>query len=335
MLGGWRWLAILILVPAVAALFLFLGANDDPGPKAPLRLDAAPSVPTPGSTATPGATSAAPTPLATSTPTPTPTPAVLIAAGDIASCTSDGDERTAALIASMDGTVATLGDNAYPSGTRAEFLDCFEPSWGRFKERIRPALGNHDYGVTDARDYFEYFGEAAGDAGRGYYAYNAGDWRIIALNSNCWAVGGCHPGSPQYDWLQSDLARASATCTLAYWHHPLFSSGLRGTVDWMAPVWELLDRSGADVVLAGHDHHYERFTRQDHLGNPTSDGIRQFVVGTGGAQLYWVGSPAANSEVLIAGQAGVLRLELSDGWYEWQFLSVEGAVLDSGEDSCS
>lgn len=332
MLRGWRVLLVLVLVSALAVLLLALSPGDDPGSVPSLAGDDSPATQTAVYTATPAPTS---TPTSTPSATPTPAPGILLAAGDIASCTSRGDEQTATLIDSMDGTVATLGDNAYPAGTREEFLTCFEPSWGAFKERIRPALGNHDYGVADAREYFDYFGAAAGEPGRGYYSYETGAWHIIVLNSNCWAVGGCGPGAPQYQWLQSDLARSSATCTLAYWHHPLFSSGLRGTVDWMAPVWELLDGSDAEVVLVGHDHHYERFAPLDRFGNPTADGIRQFVVGTGGAQLYGVAPPAAHSEVLIAGEAGVLRLELWDGWYAWQFLSVDGTALDSGQDRCS
>src|SRR5215208_927891 len=153
---------------------------------------------------------------------------VLVGAGDIASCRSTGDEATAGLLAGIDGTVATFGDNAYPKGTAADFAECYEPSWGQFKARTLPSPGNHDYETSGASGYFDYFGTAAGDPDKGYYSYDLGSWHVISLNSNCSSVGGCGPGSPQELWLKADLAANSNACTLAYWHNPRFSSGIHG-----------------------------------------------------------------------------------------------------------
>jgi hypothetical protein len=182
---------------------------------------------------------------------------ILVAVGDIASCSSDGDEATAALLDGLSGTIATLGDHAYRSGTPQEFADCYDPSWGRHKDRTRPAPGNHDYETSGAAGYFDYFGAAAGEPGKGYYSYDLGTWHIVVLNSNCSQVGGCGEGTPQEQWLREDLAAHPATCTLAYWHHPLFSSGTEhGGNESMQPVWQALYDAGADVVLAGHEHNY-------------------------------------------------------------------------------
>ena len=185
----------------------------------------------------------------------------VVAAGDIADCGSDGLQfpdafRTAGLIAPTDALVLTLGDNTYPVGAATEFADCFQPTWGGFKEKIRPSPGNHDYMTTDAGAYFDYFGAAAGPDRRGYYSFDAGGWHFISLNSN--ADAGV--GSAQYAWLQADLAANSDTlCTLAYWHHPVFSSGPHGNDRRMADAFQLLHAAGAEIVLVGHDHIYERF----------------------------------------------------------------------------
>ncbi|MCH7718695.1 MAG: metallophosphoesterase, partial [Chloroflexi bacterium] len=153
---------------------------------------------------------------------------MLVGAGDIASCASSGDEATADLLDGIAGTVVTFGDNAYQSGTESEFADCYEPTWGRHKARTRPAPGNHDYITPGASGYFEYFGAAAGDPSKGYYSYDLGAWHVIAINSNCSQVGGCDAGSPQEQWLRADLAESPTSCTVAYWHHPRFSSSLHG-----------------------------------------------------------------------------------------------------------
>jgi len=189
------------------------------------------------------------------------------------------------------GTVYTTGDNAYESGTASEFANCYDPSWGRstIKERTYPTLGNHEYYSTaNASGYFEYFGAVAGDPQKGYYSYDLGSWHVISLNSNCsFVAGGCAAGSPQVEWLKNDLAAHSNACTLAYWHHPLFSSGtLNGGFPKMKPSWEALYTAKAEVVLNGHVHNYERFAPQTPSGvADPAQGIREFVVGTGGRSL--------------------------------------------------
>src|SRR5918994_53110 len=262
---------------------------------------------------------------------------VLVGAGDIASCRSTGDEATAGLLAGIDGTVTTLGDNAYPKGTDANFAECYEPSWGQFKARTMPSPGNHEYETPGASAYFDYFGTTAGDPGEGYYSYDLGSWHVISLNSNCSAlVGGCAPGSPQEQWLKADLAAHSNACTLAYWHHPRFSSGIHGDNSTVAPFWDDLYLAGADVVLNGHDHVYERFAPLNPSGqSDPAQGIRQFTVGTGGAELTEFNSINPTSERQIAGINGVLEMKLHPDGYDWQFVTApNGRTADSGSASC-
>lgn len=262
---------------------------------------------------------------------------VLVGAGDIASCTSDGDEATASLLDAIGGVVFTLGDHAYDSGTPIEFAACYEPTWGRHKSRTRPAPGNHDYVTPAASGYFAYFGARAGDPAKGYYSYDLGSWHIIVLNSNCSEVGGCGPGSAQERWLRADLAAHPSMCTLAYWHHPRFSSGPHGGEAAMEGFWQALYEQAADVVLAGHAHAYERFAPQKPNGEPDPvGGLRQFIVGTGGGSHHpFEGPPIANSAVRNADTFGVLKLTLRATSYEWQFLPVAGsAFTDSGVERC-
>ena len=262
---------------------------------------------------------------------------VLVGAGDIASCSSDGDEATATLLDTIDGTVFTLGDHAYEAGTPIEFAACYEPTWGRHKSRTRPSPGNHDYLTPSASGYFDYFGPAAGDPDRGYYSYGLGAWHIIVLNSNCSDVGGCGPGSPQERWLRADLAAHPAACTLAYWHHPRFSSGTQGNEADVTAFWQALYEHGAEIVLGGHDHVYERFAPQKPNGEPDPvGGVRQFVVGTGGATRHrFAGPPAANNESRDDDTFGVLKLTLHPTSYEWRFIPVAGRTFtDSGRGRC-
>ena len=263
---------------------------------------------------------------------------VLLAAGDIASCASSGDEATAALLDQLGGAIAALGDNVYDSGTPQEFTTCYTPSWGRHKSRTRPAVGNHEYGTAGAAGYFGYFGGAAGDPSKGYYSYDLGSWHIVVINSNCTQVaGGCGSGSPQEQWLRADLAAHPATCTLAYWHHPRFSSSSgHGSTPEMTPIWQALYEHGADVVLSGHDHTYERFSPQDSAGNLDRDrGIRQFVVGTGGRSHYGFGTVLPQSEVRNGDTFGVLRLTLHPSGYDWQFIPEPGKTFtDTGSGTC-
>ena len=263
-------------------------------------------------------------------------PPVLLAAGDIASCDSPGAEATAALLDGLPGTIAALGDTAYDAGTAAEFARCYAPSWGRHKGRTRPAPGNHEYETPGAAAYFAYFGAAAGEAGTGYYSYDLGGWHLVALNSNCAQAGGCQAGSPQERWLRADLAAHPTACALAYWHHPRFSSGPHGGDGALEPLWQALYEAGAEVVLVGHDHLYERFAPQDPRGGADpARGIRQFTVGTGGKSHSRVVRNAANSEVANSDTFGVLRLTLRPAGYAWEFVPVAGGrFTDAGAGAC-
>ncbi len=247
--------------------------------------------------------------------------AVLVAAGDIGRCDATSDQDTAALVAGLAGTVATLGDTVYEAGSPEQFAHCYEPKWGRFKARTRPAAGNHDYETPGAAGYFGYFGAAAGAGARGYYSYALGAWHVVVLNSNCAAVGGCQAGSAQEQWLRADLAAHPSRCTLAYWHHPLFSSGAHGGESEVQPLWQALYEAGAEVVLNGHERLYERFAPQDPAGRPDPQhGLRQFIVGTGGGDLQPDVRVTGNGEVANNTTYGVLRLVLRPTGYDWQFL---------------
>jgi len=256
---------------------------------------------------------------------------VLVGAGDIAVCGGSGDSQTAALLARIPGTVFTAGDNAYPDGTLANYQDCYDPTWGIAFGRTRPSLGNHEYATSGAAGYFGYFGARGGPAGKGYYAYNLGTWRIYVLNSNCSKVGGCGATSPEVRWLKSDLAAHPRRCILAYWHHPLFSSGYHGNNSAVRPFWDALYAARADVVVNGHDHDYERFARQAPGGSRTTHGIIEFVVGTGGAERRPFSTIRAHSVVRNATTFGVLKLTLHAGSFDWQFVPEEGQTFtDTG-----
>jgi acid phosphatase type 7 len=262
---------------------------------------------------------------------------VLVGAGDIASCSNDGDERTAKLLDRISGTVFTLGDNVYPSGTAEQFDRCYEPTWGRHKNRTRPTPGNHDYRTAGAAGYFAYFGDAAGDPKKGYYSYDLGAWHVVVLNSNCGEIGGCQKGSAQEKWLREDLAAHPTPCAVAMWHHPRFSSSIEhGNSAAMADFWRALSEAGVDIVLSGHDHDYERFAPQDADGNPDpARGIREFVVGTGGRSFYQFGQRLPTTEARSNTTHGVLKLTLHPDAYDWQFVPVEGgAFADSGSAKC-
>ena len=259
---------------------------------------------------------------------------VLVGAGDIADCKTKGAQLTAQLISKIDGTVFAIGDEAYENGSTADFQNCYDPTWGAFKDRTRPATGNHEYLTPAANPYYAYFGSSAGTPGEGYYSYNVGAWHIIVLNSSISAKA----GSKQEKWLRADLAANPTACALAYWHHPRFSSGYHGTLDPqpMEDVWRDLYDAGVDVVLSGHDHDYERFAPQDPAGNADpAHGIREFVVGTGGAPHRNFYVPRANSEVFDTKTWGVLKLTLHPTSYDWEFIPVEGQTFhDSGSATC-
>jgi acid phosphatase type 7 len=258
---------------------------------------------------------------------------VMIGAGDIADCDRFEDEATADAVAKTPGVVFTLGDNVYPSGTRANFNKCYDPSWGRedIRDRTRPVPGGNEYKVTGAADYFRYFGAAAGDPATGWYAYEVGSWRVYVLNSACREIGGCEPGSPQERWLRDDLAKHPATCVLGMWHVPVFSSGHGGDIGLMRPMWQALEDAGAELVLSGNQHSYERFRAQTANGDASaSRGIVEIVAGTGGALASSFGSPAANSVVHATGVYGVIKLTLSPSSYEFEFLSTGGTDFEDG-----
>ena len=263
---------------------------------------------------------------------PATAPTVLLGAGDIADCSSSGDEETAAMLGRMEGTVFTVGDNAYEEGSRRDFLDCYESSWGRLKERTRPSLGNHEYYTGNAQAYFDYFGAKAGASSDGYYSYDHGAWHVVVLNSNFQYVN----DERQEAWLVQDLRGHSQRCTLAYFHHPRFSSGEHGDQLQMWPIWDILYDHGVDVVISGHDHDYERFAPQTPAGEPDAvRGIRQFIVGTGGDELRGFPSTSANSEFRYNKTFGVIRLVLRAESYGWEFLAAPaGRVMDAGEGQC-
>ena len=283
-----------------------------------------------------------PAAMATETPLPTeaPTPVVLVGAGDIAVCDAAGAEITARLIEQLPGAaVFTAGDNTNElTVDPIPLKKCFDQTWGRFKERIRPAPGNHDYFYQGASDYFAYFGPAAGSPGQGWYSYDLGGWHIVALNSECDQVGGCQAGSPQETWLQADLAAHPARCSLAIWHRPRFSSGYHGSNPVTQDLWKDLYAAGAELVISGHDHDYERFAPMDAEGaQDPAHGITQFVVGTGGVPGPGAIRPthAANSQVIITGVYGVLELSLRPDGYTWAFVGEPGKTEnDSGQGEC-
>jgi hypothetical protein len=270
--------------------------------------------------------------------------ATIASAGDIAcppgkEMTDDTceQEATGDLLAGAElDAVLPLGDLQYEEGERSDFESSYDKSWGGVKDITRPVPGNHDYMTPGAEGYFDYFGEAAGEPGRGYYSYDIGRWHLIALNSNCDEVGGCDPGSEQERWLRDDLASHEARCTLAYWHHPRFSSGRHGNHDEFEPFWRSLYAAGADLVLSAHDHSYERFAPQTPAGKADRvRGIREFVVGTGGRNFYAFHSVEPNSEVQDNGTHGVLKLTLRPTTYEWEFVPEEGgSFTDSGSARC-
>ena len=284
---------------------------------------------------------------------------VIAAAGDIAcdpattsfngglgTSSSCREQYTSNLLVNGGFTaILSLGDNQYNCGGYQAFLQSYDPSWGRVKSITYPVVGNHEYLTsggtgcdltnTGAAGYYQYFGSAAGTVGQGYYSFNIGAWHLIALNSSCSQVGGCGSTSPQYKWLQADLAANPNQCTLAYWHIPLFSSGGRASAS-TRPFWTLLYNAHADIVLNGHDHIYERFAPQTSTGAlDQANGVREFVVGTGGANHTSIASVAANSEVRNATTFGVLELTLHTGSYDWQFVPETGQTFaDAGTQTC-
>src|SRR5215216_2413165 len=266
-----------------------------------------------------------------------PRTVTLVGAGDIAGCDFKQDRKTARLLGRIPGTVFTLGDSAYPDGTRAQFRNCYDPTWGKYIKRTRPGVGDQEYATSEAKPYFDYFGWRAGKPTRGYYSYDRGSWHIVALNSNCKEVGGCDYKSAQGRWLRRDLAKHPARCTLAYFHHPLYASVSNYDSSKVKPFWHILYRHHAEVILNGDTHRYERLARITPSGKRSSArGIRQFIVGTGGAP---GGSQKGPDEPRVQAKKidapGVLKLDLGSGFYRWKFVPVAGRnYTDSGRARC-
>ncbi len=232
--------------------------------------------------------------------------------------------------------VLALGDNQYERGELVNYQKSYDPSWGRFKNITRPVPGNHEYYGNKAEGYYQYFGRLAGDRNKGYYSYDLGNWHLIAINSNCDAIGGCQAGSPQEQWLKADLKKNKKSCTLAYWHHPRFSSGVHGNNKMMDDMWKDLYAAKAELVLSGHDHLYERFAPQGLTENADpKNGIRQIVIGNGGKNLYTFKTIRPNSEVRNDDSYGVLKVTLHKHSYDWELMSIAGdRFTDKGTTLC-
>jgi hypothetical protein len=252
---------------------------------------------------------------------------VLLGAGDISTCDNNNDEATAKLLDNISGTVFTAGDNAYPSGTYTQFTNCYHPTWGRHKSRTKPVPGNHEYNTSGAAGYFKYFSNTPA-----YYAYNLGDWRVYALNSEI----DVSSTSSQVKWLKNDLAANPKRCVLAYWHKPRWSSGSHyGSNSKYQTLWKTLYDARAEIVISGHEHNYERFKEMNASGTASSPGLREFVVGTGGASHYSFGTTLSTSQIRNSSTYGVLKLTLNSTSYSWKFVPVAGKTFtDSGTTNC-
>ena len=239
------------------------------------------------------------------------------------------------LVGAGYAAVLALGDIQYEDATYAKFLASYDPSWGRVRAITKAVPGNHEYRTGGAHAYFRYFGAGAGEPSKGYYSFDLGGWHLVALNSNCSEIGGCGVGSPQERWLRADLSAHAAFCTLAYWHHPRFSSGPHGSDSTYEAFWRALSEANADAVLVAHDHGYERFAPLDGAGQLDADrGMRQFVVGTGGRSLRGFPSVGAASEARDSSSFGILELKLGAEAYGWRFRPAVGTFTDAGSAHC-
>ena len=261
---------------------------------------------------------------------PTPITTVLLASGDIGVCGSAAAVGTGQMLDELGGTILAVGDMAYRHGTAQEFETCYDPVWGQHKARTRPAPGNHEYETLGAQPYFDYFGTQAGPAGQGYYSFRSGDWLVLSLNSNV-PVGNA---TAQAQWIRGELAANTSRCTLAYFHHPLYSSGPNGDNARLAGLWQLLYENGVDVIVSAHEHFYERYAPMSPDGQRNDTrGIRQFIAGAGGAGLYTVMRAHPQSEIQIIAH-GILKLTLSAQSYSWEYLQLNGVKGDVGNDVC-
>ena len=258
----------------------------------------------------------------------------MVAVGDLTSCAIETDEAVAAAVNAEEAEViALLGDLVYPYGTEETYSDCFLPLWGELVDRARPAVGNHDLQEDGGAAYWSIFGDRAGQPGEGWYSYDIGAWHVVVANSNCELIA-CTPGSPQHDWLVADLAATDARCTLAYWHHPMTSSGYYGRYPPVDPLWSAAVEGGVDLVVTGHEHYYERFAPLGADVGPDPSGVPMILVGTGGYELRPRGTVVPGSEIIIDDAFGYLRLTLEPQAYSFEFMAVDGSVLDSGSGEC-
>jgi acid phosphatase type 7 len=333
---GGRIRTVFILLVLASGPRLAQGQPPAPTQPPPTAPQPPPTTPEPPPTTTQPPPTTTPEPQTTTETKPADEGVTFIGAGDIANCevAGGGGARSTALILDRypNAVIYTTGDHAYQTGSEKEFRSCYEPTWGRFKARTHPAVGNHDLITDKGKPYYDYFGEAAGPRNLGYYSYEVGSWHVIALNSAIPA----RKGSDQMKWLTEDLAAHKTECTLAYWHIARYSSGAHGSDPLMADAWKILYDAGADVVLASHDHNYERFAPMDDRGKTDDKGIRSFVVGTGGGGVYEFKSKAQNSEVKDNTTYGVLKMVLKPGSYDWEFIPMPGKTFrDSGSGKCS
>jgi hypothetical protein len=338
--------AAITVEPAVAEESPSPTASVEPSPTDPAVTESPTSDPS-ESASSPEATSPSPT-----LPTPTVSSAdpVLVAAGDLAcdpkaaafnggtgTRTECRQQAVSDLVVSDTAMTAfaALGDDQYADGTLAAFQRSYAPSFGRVLDRTIPVVGNHEYQTRGAAGYFDYFGGRAGDRSTGYYSTDVGAWHVVVLNTNCGEIGGCGTGSKQEQWLRADLAAHPARCTVALTHHPRYSSGEHGDNGSVAGLWDTLQQGGADLVLSGHDHDYERFAPMDSAGRADPDGMRQFVVGTGGKGTRGFGSIPSTSEAHSSSAFGVLRLSLGVAGYTWEFVPAAGSTYtDTGSATC-
>jgi hypothetical protein len=312
----------------VIGTFVTLGLGASPSARAQEPAPQAPPAPAP-----PAATAPAPPPTEAAQPVTNGDSVVFVGAGDIAKCEFlAGAVATGRLLDRIQGTVFTVGDHAYEDGTPEQWQKCYTPTWGRHKDRTKPSPGNHDYHTDEAKPYFDYFGEAAGPDRRGYYSYDLGAWHIVSLNSYIAA----DRRSAQAQWLKKDLEEHPSDCLLAYWHIPVFSSGSHGNSPIMRDIWKILYEAGAEIVVNGHDHLYERFGPQTPDGKADPNGIREFIVGTGGGGVYKFKSTQPNSEVRDNSTYGVIKFTLSPGSYTWEFVPMTGQPFtDRGTGTCT
>ncbi|MGN6524266.1 MAG: CBM96 family carbohydrate-binding protein, partial [Actinomycetes bacterium] len=333
-----------------------ISGSTSPATSPPTSTTTAPTSSTSSPAATATTSSSTPSSTSSSTPSSAPSGPTIVAAGDIA-CTSGKATSATACQQLATSNLAMqlkpdallpLGDDQYEYGTLSDFQTMYGPTWGRMNSIARPIPGNHEYGYvgstiqpTGGEGYFTYFGDRSHPLDPGctinctsWYSYDIGSWHVVALDSQCGVIGGCNPGNPEYQWLLSDLNAHPAKCTLAYWHIPLYASSHDRQPD-MQSIYSLLYSKGADVVLTGHAHYYERFAPQNASGvADPAKGVREFVVGTGGRSFFNLGTTQANSEFRLASTFGVLQMTLSDGSYSWNFVTAGGATADSGTTAC-